>query len=1084
MSSDEHLPNRAECHICHAALSPDSAFCAACGASTVERNAEEWRAVLYLLSELERWQALGSINPAEAASLRSVYERRRDNLRALLTASAQDDVYAERESDAQVTSSTSSQTETTRPSPTSSAGQPAAASPSIRFPLSRSPAQPQPARPPTAEQVGPRRALVETLTEPYTLRLLLYTGAAMFVVGIIIWLRDVLYLKLQEPVVQAGLLMLGTIALIASGWFTILRTRQRFTGRALTLAGSLLVPVNFWFLVRSGLIADQGRAWMVCALCALLYAFTAALLSEKLYVYMACAASVATPWALVYRFERQAAGLYALALMFVALVFLHLAHRFSETQDARSEVAEGEASEESKRARNAARVADELWSKPLTQAAITGACLAALVYMPLRLGPSLSLYDGIFRLRAQEYASSTGIFLFIALGYTAWFTGRYLNTRRRVTLYTTSVIALLWAVFLVLDGLRLRAEVQILLLATIMLAVSLAARRAPSVELGRALYLASIFAGLMLMPVAFAALLAAAQATFIHGAGFALLAVAFATLSAPRLGPTAVQTAFAYASALLASTGFLVALLSASLTSQTLFTAACAAWPFALYTVAFMTERQRLETQLAAPFIRTADVETSLLLLWASFVSLVLYLSETNRIVPRAAMFCALVAPLLYGLLRVVRERNAFGAGLAAIASIVIVASSLDALQDAGIWPHSWPIAAGVICAAFALHKAGARWLRASGGQEQAGDGRLYATGRIVLDAAVVFCALLWFLTALFDRVGFGATFVLLLALVYWGERAAQSRKSWPTYLSAAHAGAFFLTLLIALDTDRRWFAALAALLLAPLFFAVGGYARARRAVWLVGPASNAAVSVMALSFIAAIAQALPHLQAGDPALLAPSVAIATLAVVSFIASMLYGEGVARVRYFRAGLYLAVIAYALLCLRAGFEPLVDVEVYTSPIAVLLLAVAYISFRREWGEYERDTSLLFWAGSILLAGPLLLRALQFRLLMDMAAPWRDLATLCASLALVVFGILGRLRAPVLVGAATLLIELASLTLTSVDWLQVPLKIYLVTVGALLALVGWMFEYRREQLMLIRNRFNARRATARERFNAWR
>jgi hypothetical protein len=74
--------------------------------------------------------------------------------------------------------------------------------------------------------------------------------------------------------------------------------------------------------------------------------------------------------------------------------------------------------------------------------------------------------------------------------------------------------------------------------------------------------------------------------------------------------------------------------------------------------------------------------------------------------------------------------------------------------------------------------------------------------------------------------------------------------------------------------------------------------------------------------------------------------------------------------------------------------------------------------------------------------------------------------------------------VMVGAVALLTELMALALTSVDWLQVPLKIYLVTVGALLALVGWMFEYRREQLMLIRSRFNARRETARERFGEWR
>jgi hypothetical protein len=92
-----------------------------------------------------------------------------------------------------------------------------------------------------------------------------------------------------------------------------LRTRLRFTGRALTLAGSLLVPVNFWFLVRSGLVRDQGRAWLVCALCALLYAHTAALLREKLYVYLASVATIATAWTLIYRTEPQAFGLYALS---------------------------------------------------------------------------------------------------------------------------------------------------------------------------------------------------------------------------------------------------------------------------------------------------------------------------------------------------------------------------------------------------------------------------------------------------------------------------------------------------------------------------------------------------------------------------------------------------------------------------------------------------------------------------------------------------------------------------------------------------------------------------------------------------
>jgi hypothetical protein len=1074
-------------------LPTGSAFCSECGARSEDESVEELRAVLYLLSELEQWKAVGAINPVEAASLVRAYERRRDDLRALITASAGKDIHSEQETDdAQMTVPVQSQYDATRAPSISSAEQPAAtiaAPPSIRFPLSR-PATTTSHEP---QQPASRLALVETLAEPYTLRLLLYTGAAMFVVGIIIWLRDVLYLKLQEPVVQAGLLLTGTIALTASGWLTILRTRQRLTGRALTLAGSLLVPVNFWFLVRSGLIADEGRAWMVCAFCTLLYAWTAALLREKLYVYLSCIACVATGWALVYRVEAQAPGLYALVLLASSLVFLHLSRIFPKSDDA-SEAAkrnvEDEASEgKRERAVIGGRLRRELWSSPLMHSALTGASLCALPYMLLRPGPSLSLYDGVLRLRARGYDSSIAILLFTGFSYTTWFTGRYTKARRRVSLYTVSVLALLWAEFLTLDGLRLSARAHVLLLAMSALALSLAARRTRhSVETSRALHMASVIAGLMLTMVAFVVLLSAAPITFMHSAGFVLLALSFAVLSAPQAGGRGAPSAFAYASALLVSTGYIVALISASISSQTLFTAACAAWPFALYAVALMAQRKRREIQLAAPFIHTADVEVALLLLWASLISLVLYLSEANsRIVPRAAMFCALCAPLVYGLLRVVRERSAFGAGLSSIASIVIVASSLDALQDVGLWPRDWPIAAGVICAAFILHKAGARWLHVKRRQQQQGDSRSpSATLRLVMDTGVVLCAMLWFLTALslFDRGGFGAACVLGLALLYWGERAARWRASWPTYLVAAHAGAFFLALLIAVHTDARWFAALAALVLVPLFFAVGAYARTREAAWLAKPASRSALAVMALAFVAAILQAMPHLRAGEPLLLAPSITIATLALVCFVMSVLEGEGRARVRYFRAGLYLGVVAYVLLCLRAGFEPLVDVEVYTSPIAVLLLAVAYISFRRSWDDYARDTSLLFWTGSILLGGPLLLRALQFRLLLDMPAPARDLSILLASLALLLFGILGRLRAPVVVGAVALLIELATLTLTSVDWLQVPLKIYLVTVGALLALIGWMFEYRREQLMLIRSRLNERRAVARERFSAWR
>src|SRR5215210_6856563 len=76
--------NSSECRVCRAALEINSAFCSRCGTEQKESLVEELRAVLYLLSELERWQAEGAINPIEAAPLHRIYERRRDDIRARL----------------------------------------------------------------------------------------------------------------------------------------------------------------------------------------------------------------------------------------------------------------------------------------------------------------------------------------------------------------------------------------------------------------------------------------------------------------------------------------------------------------------------------------------------------------------------------------------------------------------------------------------------------------------------------------------------------------------------------------------------------------------------------------------------------------------------------------------------------------------------------------------------------------------------------------------------------------------------------------------------------------------------------------
>ncbi|HKR01711.1 MAG TPA: hypothetical protein VJT09_13615, partial [Pyrinomonadaceae bacterium] len=238
----------------------------------------------------------------------------------------------------------------------------------------------------------------------------------------------------------------------------------------------------------------------------------------------------------------------------------------------------------------------------------------------------------------------------------------------------------------------------------------------------------------------------------------------------------------------------------------------------------------------------------------------------------------------------------------------------------------------------------------------------------------------------------------------------------------------------------------------------------------------------IALVSLLSLGQTFSLLRVGEPHLLAPCAAFGATALLSFGAS-LWSEGKGRVRYFRAGLVALVLSFGLALLRAGFDPFGDVEVYSTPVAVLLLVIAYLSVRRNWDEYEGDTGLLLWLGSLLLALPLLMHALEYRVLLGVPAAWRDLGTLGASLALLLFGVVGRLRAPVLVGASVLSLELVVLALTSVEWLQIPLKVYLMTTGALILLIWGLLEFRREQILRLRQRLNERRESAREQFGAW-
>ncbi len=761
-------PEHSRCPVCRSEVFSGEDFCRACGSTLSDTPAQAIRSLNYLLSELSRWEEEELIGHEQASKLRESYEQRREELQEQLIARRQ------------------------RASP------PAPPEEATSFPTGQ---QRQPSPPDATKPRGPRRVRLETLADPHTIRILLYTGAAMLVVGVIIWLRDILYLKLQEPLVQAMLLALGTIAVTVSGWLTILRTRVLLTGRALTLTGSLLVPVNFWFLARSGLIEQSGSAWFVCAICALLYALTATILREKLYVYLASLATIATAWAIIYRVEREAYGLYTLTLTVISLAFLHLSRMFPAGTDDGRNVDDGRLTIDDRQtaidsrpsligkrpSSLPARTSQELWGLPLAHVGLVGVVLGLLLYLPLGTGSAPSPAAGLFHLRFSEYDSSIAILLSAAVAYAAWFAGRRIFTDRRAPFYTLSVLALLWAEFLAADGLRVSGSIQLLMFTI---------------------------------------------------------------------------------------TALVIALIARGLKSE--------AWALALH---------------------------------------------------RASLMLIIVL---------------------AIATYPVISST-----DTPPLTHS--------------------------------------------------------------------LILILLVSTY--------AVSGSTRFDSEAAG----------DT-----------------------------------LTHVVAACVSLSMVVVLAIA--HFRVGEPLLLAPSLALGTTGLLLFGASFLLKTR-ERVRPFRAGLFALIMAFVLAALHAGFDPASDAEVYTSPIAILLLVVAYFAARRNWNEYAHDTSLLLWVGSLLLAVPLLIHALQYRLFLDVPAPWRDLLTLCASLALIIFGVGGRLRAPVLIGALVLALELAALALTSVGWLQIPLKVYLISTGALILLIWGLLEFRHEQILLVRRRFNERRELARERFGEW-
>ncbi len=129
----------------------------------------------------------------------------------------------------------------------------------------------------------PRRSLLEIILDPRSIQCLLGLGGALMVVGLVIllWINNYF-----TPPVMAGVLAFSNILLLVVGLATIHFTRYQLAGKALALLSCLVMPLNLWYCHGNDLITIDGHLWMCAVLISALYAVSAVILKDELFVYV------------------------------------------------------------------------------------------------------------------------------------------------------------------------------------------------------------------------------------------------------------------------------------------------------------------------------------------------------------------------------------------------------------------------------------------------------------------------------------------------------------------------------------------------------------------------------------------------------------------------------------------------------------------------------------------------------------------------------------------------------------------------------------------------------------------------------
>jgi len=173
------------------------------------------------------------------------------------------------------------------------------------------------------------RRMFEALLDPRSIQWMVILGGGLMVLGLIIWLASLGVF--QNPLAVEAAIAIGSLALLAGGWYVVLRTPYRVAGQALTFLACAVLPLNLWYCHAQGLLTMDHGLWLASLVCCLLYAATVFVLRDPLFMYAVEVGATLTVLLLLASLSlADNAAMVSLTLMALALISIHAERAFDE----------------------------------------------------------------------------------------------------------------------------------------------------------------------------------------------------------------------------------------------------------------------------------------------------------------------------------------------------------------------------------------------------------------------------------------------------------------------------------------------------------------------------------------------------------------------------------------------------------------------------------------------------------------------------------------------------------------------------------------------------------------------------------